>query len=164
MRHPLALLILAFALTSTIALPGVGAQKPSEDAAVRAVMAKEAEGWSRFDPNELGSVFTDDAIFQNPFGVRLHGKAEIMKFLKDLLARPGFRAGTDTAPTRILDIRFTSPTTAAVWSDEQIKGLVNDYSGEPMQPRHSFYLEVLVKKDGEWKISDDLIMDLVHLQ
>jgi hypothetical protein len=31
-----------------------------------------------------------------------------------------------------------------------------------MDPRHSYYLEVLVKKDGVWKISDSLIMDIVH--
>ena len=80
------------------------------------------------------------------------------------MARPGYRAGKDTAPTKILDLRLTSPTTAAVWSDESIQGLINDISGKPMQPRHSYYLEILVKKDGIWKISDALIMDIVHLQ
>lgn len=28
-----------------------------------------------------------------------------------------------------------------------------------MLPRHSFYMEVLVKNDGVWKISDAMIMD-----
>ena len=49
-----------------------------------------------------------------------------------------------------------------MWSDEKIEGLVNDISGHPMQPRHSYYLKVLVKQGGEWKISDALIMDIVH--
>ncbi len=73
-------------------------------------------------------------------------------------------AQAQTRSPQILDIRFTSPTTAAVWSDEQIKGLVNDYSGKPMQPRHSYYLDVLVKKDGAWKISDEIVMDQIHVQ
>jgi hypothetical protein len=94
--------------------------------------------------------------------VRLHGSAEIEKFLTDLMARPGFRAGKSTSPTTILDLRVISPTTAAVWSDERIEGLVNDFSGNPMQPRHSYYLNVLVKKEGTWKISDAMIMDIVH--
>lgn len=59
---------------------------------------------------------------------------------------------------------MTSPTTAVVWSDESSEGQVNDNSGHPMEPRHSYYLEVLVKRDGEWKITDSLIMDLIHLK
>jgi len=127
------------------------AQQSTDEAAIRAVLARETEGWNKFDPKEVVSTFTEDAIWQNPFGVRLHGRAELEKFLTDLLARPGFRAGTSTAPT-----------SAVVWSDERIDGLINDLSGHPMQPRHSYYLKVLVKKDGEWKISDALIMDIVH--
>lgn len=159
-RLPLALSIAILSLT----LQHAQAQKPSEEAAVRAVLAQETEGWDKFNPKEVASTFTADAIWQNPFGVRLHGSAEIEKFLTDLMARPGYRAGKDTSPIKILDLRFTSPTTAAVWSDERIEGLVNDLSGNPMQPRHSYYLKVLVKKDGVWKISDALIMDVIHLK
>jgi len=138
------------------------AQQTTDEAAIRAVLARETEGWDKFDPKEVVSTYTEDAIWQNPFGVRLHGRAELEKFLDDLLARPGFRAGKSTVPVTILDLRLTSPTTAAVWSDERIDGLVNDLSGNPMQPRHSYYLKVLVKKDGIWKISDAIIMDIVH--
>ena len=128
------------------------------------MIARETEGWDTFNAKEITSTFTDDLIWQNPFGVRIHGKAEFETFLNDLLSRPGYRAGKDTAPTKILDVRITSPTSAAVWSDESITGLVNDYSGHPMEPRHSYYLKVLVKKDGEWKITDSIVMDIVHLK
>jgi uncharacterized protein (TIGR02246 family) len=159
----LRLLVLAAMLA--VGLPSVGVvQHSSDDAAIRAVLARETDGWNKFDAAQVASTFTVDAVWQNPFGVRLHGRAEILQFLTDLLARPGYRAGTSTAPTKILDLRRTSPTTAAVWSDEKIEGLVNDNSGHPMQPRHSYYLKVLVKQAGEWKISDTLIMDIVHPQ
>lgn len=158
MRLPIVVSVAIFVL----ALQSGHSQQPSDEAAIRAVLARETEGWDKFDPKEVASKFTDDAIWQNPFGVRLHGRAEIEKFLTDLLARPGYRAGKSTSPTTILDLRLTSPTTAAVWSDERIEGLVNDYSGNPMQPRHSYYLKVLVKKEGEWKISDAMIMDIIH--
>jgi uncharacterized protein (TIGR02246 family) len=152
-------------LLMSVGLAQATAQQPSSDeAAIRAVLARETEGWDKFDAREVASVFATDAVWQNPFGVRLHGKAEIEKFLADLLARPGYRAGKSTAPTTILELRMTSPTSAAVWSDEKIEGLVNDISGHPMQPRHSYYLKVLVKQGGEWKISDVLIMDIVHLK
>jgi uncharacterized protein (TIGR02246 family) len=138
------------------------AQSPADEKAVREVLARETDGWNTFDPKKVISAYTDNIIWQNPFGVRLHGKPEVEKFLTDLLARPGYRAGSSTTPITILDLRFTSPTTAAVWSDERIDGLINDLSGNPMQPRHSFYLKVLVKKHGAWKISDFLVMDIVH--
>jgi uncharacterized protein (TIGR02246 family) len=158
MRLPIIFSVAIFAL----AFQTAPAQQPTDETAIRAVLARETEGWDKFDPKEVTSTFTEDAIWQNPFGVRLHGRAEMEKFLTDLMARPGFRAGKSTTPTTILDLRLTSPTTATVWSDERIEGLVNDYSGNPMQPRHSYYLKVLVKKDGVWKISDAMIMDIVH--
>ncbi len=159
-RFPIVLSLAVFA----VALHTVQAQQPSDEAAIRAVLARETEGWDKFDPKQVVSTFTEDVIWQNPFGVRIHGRAEMEKFLTDLLARPGFRAGKSTSPTKILDIRLTSPTTAVVWSDERIEGLVNDFSGNPMQPRHSYYLTVLVKKEGAWKISDAMVMDIVHIK
>ena len=158
--------ILVLILAATLALGSrrAAAQQTSDDTAIRAVLARETEGWYKFDPQQVVSVFTADVIWQNPFGVRLHGKVELEKFLTDLLARPGYRAGRSTVPLKILDLRLTSPTTATVWSDEKIEGLVNDYSGNPMKPRHSYYLEVLIKQDGMWKISDAMVMDIVHPQ
>jgi len=48
---------------------------------------------------------------------------------------------------------------AIVWSDEASAGQIDDATGKPMLPRHSYYLEVLVKQNGVWKISDSIIMD-----
>jgi uncharacterized protein (TIGR02246 family) len=137
--------------------------KASDEAAVRAVIGRETEGWAKFDAKEVASTYTEDAIWQNPFGVRLHGSAQLEKFLNNLFARPGYRAAKDTAPAKILDVRITSPTSATVWSDESSQGQIDDASGKPMQPRHSFYLEVLVKRNGQWKICDSIIMDELHL-
>ena len=156
------LLVTVFLAFLLLPLRAARGQQPSDEAAIRGVLARETEGWNKFDAKEVASMFTEDAVWQNPFGVRLHGRVELEKFLTDLLARPGYRAGVSTVPTTILDLRLTSLTTAAVWSDERIAGLVNDFSGNPMAARHSYYLKVLVKKEGVWKISDALIMDIVH--
>lgn len=157
-RLPMFLSVVILAL----ALQSAHTQQSADEAAIRAVIARETEGWDKFDPQEVVSTYTEDVIWQNPFGVRIHGRAEMEKFLTDLFARPGYRAGKSTSPAKILELHLTSPTTAVVWSDEKIEGLVNDFSGKPMDPRHSYYLEVLVKKDGVWKISDSMIMDIVH--
>jgi hypothetical protein len=105
MRLPIVLSVAIFALV----LQSAHAQQPTDDAAIRAVLARETEGWDKFDPKQVASTFTEDAIWQNPFGVRLHGSAEVEKFLTDLMARPGFRAGKSTSPTTILDLRLPHP-------------------------------------------------------
>jgi uncharacterized protein (TIGR02246 family) len=132
----------------------------SDESDVRAVVASEIEGWSTYDAKKVASVFTSDCIWQNPFGVRLHGSAQLEKFLTSLFKRPGYRSAKDTSAPKILDLRFSSPNVAVVWSDESSQGQIDDATGKPMHPRHSYYMEVLVKKDGSWKISDSIIMDL----
>lgn len=134
----------------------------TDEAAVRGVVAQETAAWAKFDPKEVASLYTVDAIWQNPFGVRLHGSAELEKFLTRLFARPGYRSAKDTEEAKILDLRFLSPTVAVVWSDESSKGQIDDSTGKPMLPRHSYYLEVMVKKDGVWKISECLIADEIQ--
>ena len=134
----------------------------TEGAAVRAVIQAEIQGWQKYDANQVASLYTDDAIWQNPFGVRLHGRAALLKFLTDLMARPEFRAGQSTTPWKILDVRILSPTAATVWSDERIEGVIPAEGKAAIPLRHSYYLEALTKKDGVWKITDFIVMDIVH--
>src|SRR5580692_8790270 len=95
MTHlPIALTVLILALATAPA----PAQQATDEAAIRALFAREQEGWDKFDPKEIVSTYTDDIIWQNPFGVRIHGRADMEKFLTNLLARPGYRAGKSTVP------------------------------------------------------------------
>jgi uncharacterized protein (TIGR02246 family) len=153
------LILLGLLCASVSAQPFVS----QDEQAVRSVVERELEGWVKFDAKQIASTYSDDAIWQNPFGVRLHGSAQLEKFLNKLFARPGYRSAKDTVPAKILDVRMTSPTSAAVWSDESSQGQIDDATGKPMQPRHSYYLEVLVKRNGVWKITDSIIMDELHL-
>jgi uncharacterized protein (TIGR02246 family) len=141
----------------------LGLGMTDEEGAVRAVIARENDGWAKYDAKEVASVFASDALWQNPFGVRLHGSAQLEKFLVKLFQRPGYRAAKDTDPPKITDIHFPSPTVAVVWSEESSQGQIDDHTGKPMGPRHSHYLEVLVKKDGAWKITESMIMDEINL-
>jgi uncharacterized protein (TIGR02246 family) len=135
--------------------------RASDESDVRAVVAREIEGWSKYDAKEVASTFTSDAIWQNPFGVRLHGSIELEKFLNELFQRPGYRSAKETSAPKILDLRFPSPNVAIVWSDESSEGQIDDATGKPMLPRHSYYMEVLVREDGVWRISDSIIMDVL---
>jgi uncharacterized protein (TIGR02246 family) len=132
---------------------------PSDEEAVRGVMVQEIAAWARYDAKGVASLYTGDAIWQNPFGVRLRGGPELEKFLNRLFQRPGYRAAKETSEPKITDLRIPAPGVAVVWSEESSEGQIDDASGKPMLPRHSYYLEVLVKKEGAWKITDCIIMD-----
>jgi uncharacterized protein (TIGR02246 family) len=136
------------------------AQTPDE-AAVRTVWEAEGAAWAKFDAKAVASLYTSDATWQNPFGVRLHSSADLEKFLNRLFQRPGYRAQKEVEPPRITDIHFPSPTVAVVWGEEKSAGQIDDSNGKPMLPRHSHYVEVMVKEGSGWKISECMIMDEV---
>jgi uncharacterized protein (TIGR02246 family) len=138
------------------------AQASDEDA-VRAVFNGEAAAWARFDAKAVASFYTPDATWQNPFGVRIHSSADLEKFLTRLFQRPGYRVQKEVDPPKITDIHFPAPTVAVVWGEEKSEGQIDDQSGKPMLPRHSHYLEVLVKRDTSWKVSECIIMDELQL-
>ena len=89
-----------------------GKARASDETDVRAVIARETDGWTKYDAKQVALLYTADAIWQNPFGVRLHGSAKLETFLIDLFGRPGYRLGKDTSATKILDLRFPSPNVA----------------------------------------------------
>jgi uncharacterized protein (TIGR02246 family) len=149
-----------FTLLLTFSVAPAQVQKLSADeAAIRALIDTENDAWAKYDAHKVASCYTGDSLWQNPFAVRLHGSAQLEKFLTNLFQRPGYRAAKDTAPPKILDLRFESPTVATVWSDEASIGQISDETGKPMGARHSWYLEVVVKKDGIWKIREAIISD-----
>jgi uncharacterized protein (TIGR02246 family) len=149
---------LIFLIACSCARGGAQPAASAEDA-VRSVWAQETDAWTRHDAKAIVSLYTSDAIWQNPFGVRIHGSANLEKFLNRLFQLPGYLAGKDTDAAKITDLRFPAPTVAVVWSEESSEGQVDDSTGKPMHPRHSYYLEVLIKTDAGWKISECLIMD-----
>ena len=136
--------------------------RANDETDVRAVVAQETAAWSRYDAAGVAALYTVDDIWQNPFGVRLHGRAELQRFLTNLFQRPGYRAAKDTSGAKIMDLSFAAKDVAVVWSDESSAGQVDDATGKAMKPRHSIYLEVLVRQAGTWRISECLIMDVLQ--
>jgi uncharacterized protein (TIGR02246 family) len=153
------LTVVLAAVSMNFAASAQSASAAGDEADVRAVVLHEIEGWTKFDPAQVASCYTVDTTWQNPFGVRIHSRADLEKFLIVLFQRPGYRSAKDTTAPHITDIHILSPTSAAVWSEEKGEGQIDDATGKPMKPRYSHYLEVLTKKNGAWLISDSMIMD-----
>jgi uncharacterized protein (TIGR02246 family) len=138
------------------------AQQGSEgdEALVRALINREIDGWAKFDAKQVASCYTADTVWQNPFGVRIHGNAQLEKFLTNLFQRPGYRSAEDTTAAKILDVRREGSDVWTVWTDESSKGQIDDATGKPMAPRHSFYMEVVVRTPQGYRIADSMIMDI----
>jgi uncharacterized protein (TIGR02246 family) len=159
MRRIRIIAVVLAALSISFAAAAQSTEPGGEEAAVRAVTAREIDGWAKFDAVQVAACYTADTTWQNPFGVRIHSRATLQNFLTNLFQRPGYRSAKDTTAPHITDVRILSPTSAVVWSEEKSEGQIDDATGKPMAPRYSHYLEVFVKKDGAWLVSDSIIMD-----
>lgn len=134
-----------------------GSQTSGSESEVRALVARNIDGWARYDATAVASTYASDATWQNPFGVRLHGPKQIKAFLTPLFARAGYRAGRDTSVPTIDAVRMLGPDVAVVWSEEAGTGQIEN--GRPLGDRHSHYLQVVHKTASRWLITDDMIMD-----
>ena len=159
MRANRMIAVVFVALWMTLGVRAQAGAVATDEDAVRAVALHETEGWSKFDPAIIASCYTVDTTWQNPFGVRIHSRADLQKFLTRLFQRPGYRSATETMSPRITDVHMLSATSAVVWLEEQSEGQIDDATGKPMKPRFSHTVEVFTKKDGVWLISDSMIMD-----
>jgi ketosteroid isomerase-like protein len=131
--------------------------KADDLADVRTVLQTEIHLFAVYDASLCSSVYAPDVIWQNPFGVRLRSEAEVERFLTRLFQRPGYRSGKDTSAPVLTDVRLTGPESAVAWSEETSEGQIED--GKPLGLRKSHYLEVLRKRGGVWRVTDELIMD-----
>ncbi|MBL6749642.1 MAG: SgcJ/EcaC family oxidoreductase [Nevskia sp.] len=129
------------------------------EADVRAVIADVAAGYANFDARQVAANYTEDAVWENPFGAKLAGRKIIERFLDRMFAEPGFQSVTMLSPLHVTDVRFRTPDVAVVWSEESTGGQVDDRNGQPLGQRKSHFLQVLVRTAEGWRISDDMTMD-----
>lgn len=146
-----ALAVLSFASASR------ADDRADQRADIRAVLNTEISLFNTYDATLSPKVYAPDVVWQNPFGVRLVGEPALRKFLVTLFSRPGYRSGKDISAPKITDIRMAAPDVAVVWSEETSQGQVEN--GKPIGLRKSHYLEVLRRRDGIWRVTDEMIMD-----
>jgi len=144
-------------LAAMAVLSFASAARADAIADVRAVLDTETRMFAVYDAKLAPKVYAPDVIWQNPFGVKLVGEAQVEQFLVRLFVRPGYRSGKDISAPVITDIRLIGPDAAAAWSEETSQGQVED--GKPIGRRRSHYLVVLRRRGGVWRITDEMIMD-----
>jgi uncharacterized protein (TIGR02246 family) len=129
----------------------------ADQAAIGAVLFTLASGFRELDASKFESVYVDDADWTNAFGTVLHGRENIVSYLRELFADPHFAAGKPISPPQA-SIRFASDDVAVVKTYLEREGQQTAEGGElPVRRNHS--LKVLVKRDGQWRILADMYMD-----
>ena len=127
-----------------------------DEAAIRTIVKHWQQSWESFDASVLAEDFTEDADWQNAFGVRIKGGAKIVEFVSKVVKRPGVqgRQTTWSEPT----VRFVRPDVALAYRDYSTVGH-KTLNGQEMPQRNTHSTWVLTKDGGKWRIASQVISD-----
>ena len=120
-----------------------------DEAAIRSLEAAYDAAWNGADLDALTAPFAADATIIDPFGGVSSGRVEIERLLAALLAGSG--RGSTHAST-VLGVRFVTDHVALVDGEAVIEGL-RDAEGGVMPPLMHRFTDVLVTREGSWRIA-----------
>lgn len=149
MKRVVALIALAI---SASAQAGSGA----DEAAIRTIVAHWQQFWDRFDAAAVQGDFADDADWQNAFGVRMKGSANILRFLATVVKRPNVQGRHTTWDEP--EVRFLRPDVALAFRTYRTVGH-KTVDGKEMPQRNTHATWVLTKDGGKWRIAGQVIAD-----
>ncbi len=118
---------------------------PADESAIRALLNRMFEAWSRGDAVAYADCFSDDSDYVTYNGMHLHGRRENAE-LHGALFR-GVLKGTRLS-ARMESLAFLSPGVALIQTagSGANRGQTDSASGKSIQTL------VVVKRDGQWRI------------
>lgn len=141
--------IAVIALTATAALTTFGADRSTDEAAIReAVQMRQQLAWNQHDAKAYAALFTEDGDVVNVVGWWWRGRAEIEKKLTDAFAFV-FRGSALTI--QHVGIRFLAPDVAVAHAYWTMSGART--SPTIPQPREGLQTLVVQKRGGKWMIA-----------
>ncbi len=128
------------------------AQEQQAEAAIRAIVAAQADAWNAGDGAAYGKDVAEGASFTNLFGMVMYGAPAFIKRHRQILAT--FYRGT-TKRHVIRRVRFVTPDAALVHIDNELRGVKAMPSGIIVPADgiiRTQHMEVFVRRDGRWWI------------
>lgn len=118
-----------------------------EEAAIHRILDRFKEAFERRDAEIYAANFSEDADWENAFGGRARGRAQIREFIANVY--PLFRDSTQ----RVVDVRINrvAPDVFVVDVVRELTGIVNA-SGKPVPDRRVRTTQVLRAEQGEWEV------------
>jgi uncharacterized protein (TIGR02246 family) len=125
-------------------------QKPTgSEAEVRAAHAKFQEAWNHHDPAAMAAAWTDDGDYTEPDGRTVFGRAEVQRLLtyehKSVFKQSELHLVIER-------VRFVRDDVAIVDGSYELFKATNS-GGNPIGTRTGYFVTVLVKDGGTWKVS-----------
>jgi uncharacterized protein (TIGR02246 family) len=127
--------------------PVFAADLSADEAAIRALEARQPEAWNHHDAKAYADLFTEDGDCVNIVGWWWKGRAEIEKKLTDAYVYV-FKESTLTITG--VDIRFPNPEFAVAHVRWTMTG-ARTPAGIPV-PQQGIQTHLLQKKSGQWLI------------
>jgi uncharacterized protein (TIGR02246 family) len=140
---------LLFALLGLFVVANLSAANQTDDeAAIRALEARQPEAWNKHDAKAYASLFTENGDCVNIVGWWWKGRAEIEQKLTAAYIYV-FKESTLTITN--VDIRFLTPDVAVAHVRWTMTG-ARTPTGIP-QPQQGLQTHVLQKQNGQWLIA-----------
>lgn len=137
----------SFLVFSAASFTAFAADQTQDEAAIRALEARQPEAWNQHDAKAYASLFTEGGDCVNIVGWWWKGRAEIEKKLTDAYAYV-FKESTLTVTN--VDIRFLTPDVAVAHVRWTLTG-ARTPTGLP-GPQQGLQTHVLQKQNGQWLI------------
>ncbi|HLS77917.1 MAG TPA: SgcJ/EcaC family oxidoreductase [Nocardia sp.] len=120
--------------------------RPADEAAVRALLARQNEAWAAGDADAYAALFTPDADYVTWIGTHLRGRGAIAESHRPLFEK--HMKGT-RIDSEITGIRFLTPDVAIAHSLGAVVG------GRKRRTRRNTKVQttVAVRHDGEWLLT-----------
>jgi uncharacterized protein (TIGR02246 family) len=143
------------ALASVVVASMIGAQATplpaftGEKAEVNAAHLKYVENWNRHDVDAVAAMWTDDGDYTEPDGRTAFGREEILHLLKIEHGSVFKKSQLDLIVERV---RLIGKDVAVADGTYELIG-ATDPNGHPIGMRSGYFTTVMVKQDGQWKVS-----------
>jgi uncharacterized protein (TIGR02246 family) len=120
-----------------------------DEEAIKRVIAGSTEAFNKHDAKAFAAFYAPDAELVTVRGERMKGAAEIERGLATIFAT---RATAATLKTLDLSIRLIKPDVALAHVINEMSGVVNG-KGEKQPPHRELSIRVLVKDEGNWRVT-----------
>ena len=131
-------------------IAAAGAQDPTAEAQIRAIVTAQAAAWTAGDVGAYSRDVSPEVSFTNLFGMVMYGAPAFTERHRQILAT--FYKGT-TKHHQIRKIRFVTPDVAIVDIDNEVRGVKSMPAGIVTPPDgivKTQLMEVFVRRGGRW--------------
>jgi uncharacterized protein (TIGR02246 family) len=129
-----------------------------DEKAIYALLQQFGKAWGSGDVEGATASYADDVEWTNAFGVIVKGTDNLRNYFKWLFSRDTATTGgsSESRNSKFISLRYLGDN-VAIYHGMTLSSRGVSRSGEDTRRNHITF--VLAKKDGKWRIAQQMIMD-----